>query len=123
MHKTTDMQRRSGERERAISQVAARQLGIDNLGDDDLQEIVMTCNITLDECPGYLTPFQAILKALLLEGVALCSGIYIKLNIYLIPPEIHYTRILFRKRVFYFPYRIIWILEYELQFFFWSAAQ
>ena len=26
--------------------------------------IIMTCNLTLDECLGYLTPFQAILKEL-----------------------------------------------------------
>jgi IS30 family transposase len=41
-----------------------RQLDIDNLGDDELQEIVMTYNLTPRKCLGYRTPFQAILKDL-----------------------------------------------------------
>jgi len=41
-----------------------RQLDIDNLGDDELQEIIMTCNLTPRKCLGFITPFQAILKDL-----------------------------------------------------------
>ena len=41
-----------------------RQLDIDNLGDEELQEIVMTCNLTPRKCLGFISPFQAILKEL-----------------------------------------------------------
>ena len=41
-----------------------RQTNIDNLSDEDLQEIVMTYNLTPRKCLGYLTPIQALFKDL-----------------------------------------------------------
>jgi transposase, IS30 family len=41
-----------------------RQTNIDNLADEDLQEIVMTYNLTPRKCLGYLTPIQALFKDL-----------------------------------------------------------
>ena len=37
---------------------------IDNLSDEDLQEIVMTYNLTPRKCLGYITPIQAFFKDL-----------------------------------------------------------
>ena len=41
-----------------------RQTNIDNLADEDLQEIVMTDNLTPRKCLGYITPIQALFKGL-----------------------------------------------------------
>ena len=41
-----------------------RQLDIDNLGDEELQEIVMTCDLTPRKCLAFISPFQAIFKEL-----------------------------------------------------------
>jgi len=41
-----------------------RQTNLDDLTDDDLQEIVMTYNLTPRKCLGYLTPIQALFKDL-----------------------------------------------------------
>ncbi len=41
-----------------------RQANIDNLSDEDLQEIVMTYNLTQRKCLGFLTPLQAIFHEL-----------------------------------------------------------
>ena len=41
-----------------------RQTNIDNLADEDLQEIVMTYNLTPRKCLGYLTPIQALFHEL-----------------------------------------------------------
>ena len=44
--------------------MAAPPAGTGNLGDEELQEIVMTCNLTPGKCLGFISPFQAILKEL-----------------------------------------------------------
>ena len=41
-----------------------RQTNIDNLADEDLQEIIMTYNLTPRKCLGYLTPIQALFREL-----------------------------------------------------------
>ena len=41
-----------------------RQTNIDELSDEDLQEIVMTYNLTPRKCLGYITPIQALFKDL-----------------------------------------------------------
>jgi IS30 family transposase len=41
-----------------------RQSNIDDLADEDLQEIVMTYNLTPRKCLGYLTPIQVLFKNL-----------------------------------------------------------
>ncbi len=41
-----------------------RQTNIDNLADEDLQEIIMTYNLTPRKCLGYLTPIQALFHEL-----------------------------------------------------------
>ena len=41
-----------------------RQTNLDDLSDEDLQEIVMTYNLTPRKCLGYLTPIQALFKDL-----------------------------------------------------------
>ncbi len=41
-----------------------RQTNIDNLSDEDMQEIVMTYNLTPRKCLGYITPIQALFKDL-----------------------------------------------------------
>lgn len=41
-----------------------RQTNIDNLSDEDLQEIVMTYNLTPRKCLGYITPIQALFNDL-----------------------------------------------------------
>jgi len=41
-----------------------RQLDIDQLSDEDIQEIVLTANLTPRKCLGFKTPFQAILAEL-----------------------------------------------------------
>jgi IS30 family transposase len=41
-----------------------RHLDIDQLSDEDIQEIVLTENLTPRKCLGFKTPFQAILKEL-----------------------------------------------------------
>jgi IS30 family transposase len=37
-----------------------RNLDIDQLSDQDIQEIVLTANLTPRKCLGFTTPFQAI---------------------------------------------------------------
>jgi IS30 family transposase len=41
-----------------------RQTNLDELSDEDLQEIVMTYNLTPRKCLGYITPIQALFKDL-----------------------------------------------------------
>ena len=41
-----------------------RPLDMDQMSDDELQDIVMTANLTPRKCLGFLTPFQAIIKEL-----------------------------------------------------------
>jgi IS30 family transposase len=41
-----------------------RQLDLDRLSDSDIQEIVVTANLTPRKCLGFRTPFQAILAEL-----------------------------------------------------------
>ena len=41
-----------------------RQLDIDQLSDEDIQEIVLTANLTPRKCLGFKTPFQAVLAEL-----------------------------------------------------------
>ncbi len=41
-----------------------RQTNIDNLANEDLQEIIMTYNLTPRKCLGYLTPIQALFHEL-----------------------------------------------------------
>ena len=41
-----------------------RQLDIDQLSDEDIQEIVLTANLTPRKCLGFKTPFQAMLAEL-----------------------------------------------------------
>lgn len=41
-----------------------RQTNLDDLPDEDLQEIVMTYNLTPRKCLGYITPIQALFKDL-----------------------------------------------------------
>ncbi len=41
-----------------------RQLDIDQMSDHELQDIVMTYNLTPRKCLGYLTPLQALFKDL-----------------------------------------------------------
>ena len=47
-----------------ITRWLPRQTNIDNLADEDLQEIVMTYNLTPRKCLGYITPIQALFKEL-----------------------------------------------------------
>ena len=48
-----------------------RQTNLDELSDEDLQEIVMTYNLTPRKCLGYITPIQALFKDLV-RDVRLC---------------------------------------------------
>jgi IS30 family transposase len=41
-----------------------RHIDIDQMSDEDIQDIVMTANLTPRKCLGFLTPFQAIIKEL-----------------------------------------------------------
>ena len=41
-----------------------RQTNLDDLSDEDMQEIVMTYNLTPRKCLGYITPIQALFKDL-----------------------------------------------------------
>ena len=41
-----------------------RHLDIDQLADEDIQEIVLTANLTPRKCLGFKTPFQALLAEL-----------------------------------------------------------
>jgi IS30 family transposase len=41
-----------------------RHFDIDQMSDEELQDIVMTANLTPRKCLGFLTPFQAIIKEL-----------------------------------------------------------
>jgi hypothetical protein len=42
----------------------ARQIDIDKLCDEEIQDIVITVNLTPRKCLGFKTPFQTILKEL-----------------------------------------------------------
>jgi transposase, IS30 family len=37
-----------------------RQIDIDQISDEEIQDIVITANLTLRKCLGFKTPFQAI---------------------------------------------------------------
>jgi len=39
-----------------------RQTNLDDISDEDMQEIVMTYNLTPRKCLGYITPIQALFK-------------------------------------------------------------
>jgi hypothetical protein len=39
-----------------------RQIDIDKVSDEEIQDIVLTANLTPRKCLGFKTPFQAILK-------------------------------------------------------------
>jgi IS30 family transposase len=58
-----------------------RHLDIDRTSDQDIQEIVLTTNLTPGKCLGFKTPFQALIalertfKSASLKRVALRSGI------------------------------------------------
>jgi IS30 family transposase len=41
-----------------------RQIDIDKVSDEEIQDIVLTANLTPRKCLGFKTPFQAILKEL-----------------------------------------------------------
>jgi transposase, IS30 family len=41
-----------------------RHIDIDNVSDEEIQDIVLTANLTPRKCLGFKTPFQAILKEL-----------------------------------------------------------
>jgi len=41
-----------------------RQIDIDNVSDEEIQDIILTTNLTPRKCLGFKTPFQAILKEL-----------------------------------------------------------
>ena len=41
-----------------------RQIDIDQMSDEEIQDIVITANLTPRKCLGFTTPFQAILKEL-----------------------------------------------------------
>ena len=41
-----------------------RQIDIDKVSDEDIQDIILTANLTPRKCLGFKTPFQAILKEL-----------------------------------------------------------
>jgi transposase, IS30 family len=41
-----------------------RQIDIDKVSDEEIQDIVMTANLTPRKCLGFKTPLQAILKEL-----------------------------------------------------------
>ena len=41
-----------------------RQIDIDKVSDQEIQDIVITANLTPRKCLGFKTPFQAILKDL-----------------------------------------------------------
>jgi hypothetical protein len=41
-----------------------RHIDIDRLSDEEIQDIVITANLTPRKCLGFKTPFQAILKEL-----------------------------------------------------------
>jgi hypothetical protein len=41
-----------------------RQIDIDKVSDEEIQDIILTANLTPRKCLGFKTPFQAILKDL-----------------------------------------------------------
>jgi IS30 family transposase len=41
-----------------------RHIDIDKVSDEEIQDIVLTANLTPRKCLGFKTPFQAILKEL-----------------------------------------------------------
>jgi transposase, IS30 family len=41
-----------------------RQIDIDKVSDEEIQDVVITANLTPRKCLGFKTPFQAILKEL-----------------------------------------------------------
>ena len=43
---------------------AASDLDIDKVSDEEIQDIILTANLTPRKCLGFKTPFQAILKEL-----------------------------------------------------------
>jgi hypothetical protein len=43
---------------------SARHIDIDKVSDEEIQDIVLTANLTPRKCLGFKTPFQAILKEL-----------------------------------------------------------
>ena len=50
--------------QRSITRWLPRQIDIDKVFDQEIQDIVITANLTPRKCLGFKTPFQAILKEL-----------------------------------------------------------
>jgi len=55
---------RSRKRQWPITTLVAAHIDIDKVSDEEIQEIVLTSNLTPRKCLGFKTPFQAILKEL-----------------------------------------------------------
>jgi transposase, IS30 family len=53
-----------GRKRRPITTLVARKIDIDKVSDEEIQDVVITANLTPRKCPGFKTPFQAILKEL-----------------------------------------------------------
>ena len=52
-------------RQQPVDQIRApRHIDIDKVSDEEIQDIVLTANLTPRKCLGFKTPFQAILKEL-----------------------------------------------------------
>ena len=54
---------RGRKRQRSITTLVPRQIDIDQVSDEEIQDIVITANLTPRKCLGFKTPFQAILKS------------------------------------------------------------
>ena len=48
----------------AARRFSPRHIDIDKVSDEEIQEIVLTANLTPRKCLGFKTPFQVILKEL-----------------------------------------------------------
>ena len=55
---------RSRKRQWPIAPLLPRQIDIDKVSDEEIQDIILTANLTPRKCLGFKTPFQAILKEL-----------------------------------------------------------
>ena len=55
---------RSRKHERRLRRWLPRDIDIDQISDEDIQDIVFTANLTPRKCLGFKTPFQALLREL-----------------------------------------------------------
>ena len=55
---------RSRKRQWPITTLVPRHIDIDKVSDEEIQDIVLTANLTPRKCLGFKTPVQAILKEL-----------------------------------------------------------